>query len=469
MFRENRKTVSKIDRRQHRYSDFKSVRLELELVAGMLKSKEIMEVISKKFNSACLTSDRIRWIYDEAVRIYVYESELLDLRTFKHLLHVKANKKAIYLSLWRKIHKFIPGASMASSLACMDKLQKYNTARIIQIGIKNALPHLKKALEDGDLKAILDAKSGLVNMSDEIAREETSVVVTDPITDYTSYKREFKRIQKDPSSIMGLPTGIPGIDRQMLGLRNGEFALACADTGGGKSIFLMNVASNCWEFHGDVVAFTIEMSEQQYKSRWYSHISGIEYDRFRKFKLTKEEWNYLDKTVEKSKKHSNKFKIVDMPQGCSATNLRSELKSVMKDLKVRLVVIDYMNIMCGPSGEIDFSWPTQLSIAVELKLKVARAMNVPLWTVSQTQDGKSQAAFSSHIIDQLDVGGVIEMDENSAETGFRRWNWLKTRDFLGSPVTLETDFSRMRFTKLPDDIERNTSKFKKLAEKRINV
>jgi replicative DNA helicase len=462
-----KKSIKEI-RRRHRATDFKDVKAEIEICAGILKNKEIMEVISNRLDSQAITSEKLKWIYDKAVDIYKYENELMSTRTFKHTLDVKESKRKIYLSFWRKIQKTKKSVTMASSMACYKKLMKYYRARTMSIGVADTIKSLQKA-HDGDLSALDEAQTCITIMNDLTAVEEFGVAnVTDPVQDYGLYKEEFKRIQKDPSSVMGIETGVTEIDKQMLGLRKGELGVVCGPTAGGKSIMIMNFGTHAWKTAGDVAIFTIEMSEQQYKSRWYCHMSGIDYEKFRKYTITKKEWNILDRTVETAKKNKNTFKIIDMPQGCNAENLRKEISKLRRSYDLQMCVIDYMNIMTGPSGKVDFSWPNQLEIAVQLKLGIARGMDLPVWTACQT-DGKDDVGFSKHIKDQLDVGGLLVHDEHSKETGIVFWKWVKARDFKGEKIQLETDMGHMRMTPLPASLQKQIKKMKKFKKKGIRT
>jgi len=455
-------------RRQHRSTDFRDKKLEMEIIAGVIHSKVIMEVIHSKFDSDSISSDPLKWIYDQAVHLYEYDNELLDTRTFKHMLSMKESKKKIYLAQWKKIQRKKKSTTMASALACADRLKKLYDLRNIELGMKNSLKFLERA-QAGDLNAVDDARLIVAEMGEKINVEDTKkIVVTNPHEDYKHYKKSFQTVQKDPRSIMGVPTGIPPIDKNMLGLRDGELGVVFGPTGGGKSIMIMNFAAHAWRYVGDVVIFTIEMSENQYKSRWYSYLAGIKYEQFRKYQLDKEEWSILDKTIKKAKTVPNLCQIVDVPEGCSVASVRNQLKKLMRTMDIKLVVIDYMNIMCGPSGKIDFSWVNQLELAVQLKLELARSLNVPVWTACQV-DKSGGAAFSSHIKDQLDVGGLIVHDENSEETNEIFWRWIKARDFKGQEIALETNMDYMRMTPLPDDLNREYKKIKTKKKDKVIV
>jgi replicative DNA helicase len=440
----------------------------MELIAGVIHSKAIMEVIHSNFNSEALTSDRLKWIYDQAVHLYEYDNELLDTRTYKHMLSMKESKKKLYLASWKRIQRKKKSTTMASTLACAEKLKKMYSLRTIELGMKNSLKFLEQA-QEGNLNAVEEARKVVADMNEKVAAEDgRKITIADPMTDYKSYKKVFVNIQKDPRSIMGVPTGIEPIDNVMMGLRRSEFGVVFGPTGGGKSITTMNFAAHAWRYVGDTVVVTIEMSEEQYRSRFYSYLSGIKYEQFRKYKMTKSEWKLMDKMIKRADKVPHQLKIVDMPEGCSVQSVRNELQKLMRTMDIQLVVIDYMNIMCGPSGGIDFSWQNQLELAVQIKLELARPLNLPIWTACQV-DKSGGAAFSSHIKDQLDVGGLLVHDENSAESNIINWRWVKSRDFKGSEISLTTEMDYMRMTPRPDDLNRQYKQIKTKKKNKVKV
>ena len=197
-------------------------------------------------------------------------------------------------------------------------------------------------------------------------------------------------------------------------------------------------------------------------------MAGVDYERFRKYTLTSKDWKRIDYVVDNMSKYENKIHDIDMPEGCSVLKCRNEVKKHIKNDNVSLIVVDYMNIMCGPSGKIDFSWQNQLEIAVQMKLEFARALKLPVWTACQT-DGENDFGFSKHIKDQLDVAGVLELTEATATDGRVFWNWIKTRDFKGKTVVLETALNYMRITPLPADLEKKNSGMKRLKNRKKKV
>ena len=447
-------------RRKHRLTDFVDRDMELDFIAGVVKERQIIEKVHLSFDSNVISSDLIKWIYDKAIWFYLEENVLMDDSAFKNALDVDARKKKTLLSLWKKIKKRTKATTMAGTVAAMKKLKTLYDGRVLSLCVNELIKDLSKAKQGGDFKAIEKARENLSAFNDCTIKKDFSITVGDPRDDYEDWKKKYIKVQKNPGLLNGIPTGIPQIDKQLLGLRDGEFGLIAGPTGSGKSVMLMNLATYCWKLFGDIVIVTIEMPKEQYEMRWYCYMSGIDYEMFRKLELSKEHWNHLDKTIEKAKKNEYKFHILDMPEGCTTRTIQSEIKPFIQRGKVKQVDVDYINIIGDAKGETDFSWQTQLKIATEMKLKIARGFNIPTWTVSQV-DGNDGTAFSKHIKDQLDVGMYINVTPETNETGIVNISWIKTRDFRGVSFDLETTLNKMRFRPSTAEEKHSYKVFKK--------
>jgi replicative DNA helicase len=420
----------------------------MKFVAGTLKNKWNMQRVYLNFDSNVLSSDLVKHIYDKAVALWQDDNVLLDDIAFKNMLDTEHSHRDKLTVMWKRIRKLGRDMTLAATVSAMKKLKILYEGRVISICVNETIGDLGKGLK-GDLKALTVARERLVSFNDLSASKDFKVDRGDPREGYKHFKQHFIHIQKNPGSVGGTPTGITEIDSQMIGLRSGEFGLVSGPTGSGKSIMLLDFATYCWQTTGDVVVVTIEMPKEQYYMRWYCRMSGIPYEYFRRYALTKDQWNKLDEAVEKSKSNKNRFEVIDMPEGCTVKAVKAAVKSYFNKSNVKMCGIDYLNIMTCKSGDINMAWESQLDLAVQLKLHIARGLNMPTWSLVQT--GKDEIAFSTHIKDQVDVALLIQPDENTLETGIINMKWLKTRDFRGKPFTLSTSMDRMRFSSVPEN------------------
>lgn len=421
-------------------SVFKNYDLELHYLTGVCINTEVLVDSVESFDSKYFTSDIIKELYDLIISYHAKENTLLDAEGYKNYCEHDSGKKTLIGNIWVKINQLSNKVTKSSAISAKNTIVKLFIYREAQYLTKNLIRELKLANESK--KYNVDNIKNLIEQTEYDVDGHSHVTLSDLNSGYGKFVQDYNDYMRNPDKIRGVPTGISEIDRYMISLRNGEFGVVTGDSGSGKSIMLMNFAMHCWLYYGDVIVVTIEMSEQDYIERMYSYISHIDSNRFRKHLLNKKEFSYLDKVHKKVQEHKNKLHIVDMPSGCNISAIKHNINKVIQKNpdKIKLIVIDYMNIISDKDGEINFAWESQVETASSLKLKIARTFKLPVWSAGQTTADNNNAAFSSHIKDQLDVGIAIIKDKDSEMTGFYPAKFFKTRSFKGSSFVLETNY-----------------------------
>jgi replicative DNA helicase len=266
-------------------------------------------------------------------------------------------------------------------------------------------------------------------------------------------------VRLNPDLLRTIPTGISGVDACYVGARRGDFCMVTAETGGGKSIFLLQCAIHCVMNMGNVLLITIEMSEKEYIDRIYSYFSLLSITDIMNYRLSDEEILHIERRMKPFRECGNHLQIVHMPEGCTIDGIRNCVEEAKNEMNIDLIVVDYLNIIRNEKGQIDYSWENQCTLATELKLKIAKAYNIPLWTAQQTS-GEGQGAYSKHIIDQLDCGVIIEKKNKKTfkTDGILKCDFNKHRSF--SPVEFEviSYYKCSRFEKPTVDVIRDTQK-----------
>jgi replicative DNA helicase len=447
--------------------DFRDIKLEKKFVGGVLQSLEAFARVVEEFKRDALTGEKISKIYELAVQVFHESNGLLTEDSLANLLNVRQSTKESFLRLFRQCIERGEKQTLSDIITSKDRLMRLYNCRIMHIGISDAIGDLARAAE-GDLEQVDLAVNKIGEIHNDITARKVATIVSNPFQEYPSWKRRFKDIQEHPELIRSIPTGIPAIDRCMLGIRDGELGVLIAPTGVGKSIGLMNIGVHCWRTVGTAVIFTIEMPAEQYTNRLYSYLARIPYDRFREYSLDKDDWKRIDRVVKRGKKQGNELIIVDMPEGCTAEGIKSELRLIRRKHDVRLVGVDYMNIMGNTTGINGFDWEFQVQTAMELKLNLCRSMALPVWTVAQST-GEAEMAFARHIKDQIDVGVIFTPTEDHAETEMLKMDWCKTRDFKGISTVCHTDRAHMCFIKKKQRSNKPEKRLSRKQNRRLKV
>jgi replicative DNA helicase len=455
-------------REKMRTSEFKDIKIEKQLIAGLMKYEDITLKCMESLSPDVFSSNRCKWIYEQMVEFFDKNSIILDRHSFSICLDKKVMKERnLLLKMWDSIAKLKKSIKRASCFGFILKLPKLYEARLMEVGISGSIELLTKAVEGGE-SYIDKASSFYADIAGRLGNKQVFTTITEPCYLFDSFKKNFLKIQKDPESFLGVPTGIEKLDRLMGGLRPSEFGLVTAGTGVGKSILLLDFAFNCFLATGNILYVTIEMPENQLRERFYCRISGIKYDKFRMFTLNDSDWELLQRKIDKLKEHPYKFDILDIPQSCNVRVLRNEIENyIRRNCVPKLIVIDYLNILEG-----GFEWSKQLELAVELKQKIARYFKIPLWSANQLSGSKhekehikiSDMAYAKNIADNVDVGIAIGVTEASDEAGIFNFDFTKTRDFKGTGFMIKADRSRMTFCRSMPKEETTAKGFKKIRQ-----
>ena len=194
----------------------------------------------------------------------------------------------------------------------------------------------------------------------------------------------FDRLSEAASSgnkIPGLPTGLPDLDRTILGLNKSELILIAARPGMGKTSIALNIALNVgMTLKKTVAIFSLEMSREQLTSRLLSRAALIPSQNLLTGQLSEQQWR----------------DIADAAQTLSASDIRiddnptltvSEMNAQCRRVPdLGLVVIDYLQLM--QSAGSGHSWSnesrTQAVSDISRMLKImAKELNVPVVCLSQ--------------------------------------------------------------------------------------
>ena len=210
------------------------------------------------------------------------------------------------------------------------------------------------------------------------------------------------------SRIPGLSTGLPDLDRMILGLNKGEFILIAARPGMGKTSIALNIALYAAMNQGKSVAvFSLEMSREQLVSRFLSKAALVPATNLLTGQLTEQQWR----------------DISDAAQAISATDIRiddnptltvSDMNAQCRRLpKLDLVVIDYLQLM--QSAGSGHSWSnesrTQAVSDISRMMKVmAKELQVPVLCLSQLSRASETRQEKRPLLSDLRESGAIEQD-----------------------------------------------------------
>jgi replicative DNA helicase len=174
------------------------------------------------------------------------------------------------------------------------------------------------------------------------------------------------------------PTGLKRIDAKDIlqgGLGRGELGVVTANTGVGKSHFLVALGANALRAGKNVLHYTFELTEHSVGLRYDSNLCEI---------ASNDVQDNKDFVMGKYKDtEMGRLIIKEYPTGsASVVTIKNHIEKLsMKNFKPSIIMIDYADVM--RSTRSYDSLRHELKLIYEELRNLAMEMNIPVWTASQ--------------------------------------------------------------------------------------
>jgi len=276
-------------------------------------------------------------------------------------------------------------------------------------------------------------------------------------TDY--WESPAERIERVRNARGGQSTGWRDIDQKLYGgFNRGELNIFAAASGGGKSLFLQNLALN-WSIAGlNVVYISLELSEELSSMRLDSMITGMN---------TKEVFKNVDDVdlkVRMQGKKAGKLQIVQLPNGITINAITSYMREyeTKNDLKIDAVLINYLDLMMPAQSKVSpsdlfikdkFVSEEMRNFAVEHDILFATASQLNRAAVEEVEFDHSHISGGLSKIQTADNVIGIFTSQAMRERGRYQVQFMKTRSSsgVGQKVDLAFDIGGLRIKDLDDD------------------
>ncbi len=212
---------------------------------------------------------------------------------------------------------------------------------------------------------------------------------------------------KSDGNVTGIPTGFTDLDYRTAGLQPSDLILIAARPSMGKTAFVLNVAQHV-AFHEDLCTaiFSLEMSKEQLVNRMFSLESHVDAQLLRTGNLSDSDW---EKLIEGAGVIGNSKLIIDDTPGISISELRSKCRKYKLEHGLKLIIIDYLQLMSGSGRGSDSRQQEISDISRSLKA-LARELSVPVIALSQLSRAVEQRPDHRPMLSDLRESGAIEQD-----------------------------------------------------------
>jgi len=246
----------------------------------------------------------------------------------------------------------------------LAKIVDVRSEREIVKLVKNAVSTLK---DKDDPQRIAKATESVLNGAIKISqsREGGNVVTTrDFVEDFSLIEQNIVNRNQHPEMYRGHMCHIEEIDSITGGFRPGELALFCAETGGGKTTLMMNVAHGIYrprrtpsmsadewdsiKFHGkNILYVNLEVGEEMFGLKMTSMDARVSFSALKEGVMSQNRIDSIIKSRDYRKNLKSRFKAMHVVQNSlmSVGELDSYIKEVYSYFRPDVVCVDYIDLM----------------------------------------------------------------------------------------------------------------------------
>ena len=377
--------------------------VEEAVLGALLVEPNCIDEAMDELTPSCFYGEKHRMVF-EAMRALRLESVALDLLSVSQKLKAQGNLETVGGTMFlAQISQKIGAAAHIEYYIRILK-QKFIQRELITASYDILKASYDEATNVDDLidtaqTKIFDAIQN--NVKKDV--QEIGKVINDAID-------EIAKFQKLEGGLSGVPSGFPSIDKITLGWQASDLIILAARPSVGKTAFVLNLARNAAvDFNMPVAIFSLEMPSIQLAKRMMVSETRLSADKIKGgTKLEPHEWVQLE---EQLKRLAKAPLYIDDTPSLPVMEFRSKLKKLVKQKGVRLVVVDYLQLMQGPAELRGMREQEVAAISRTLKA-TAKELNVPIIALSQLSRQSENRPGSNRRpqLSDLRESGSIEQD-----------------------------------------------------------
>ena len=222
-------------------------------------------------------------------------------------------------------------------------------------------------------------------------------------TVYSALAEASKSGQKIP----GLSTGLPNLDRAIMGLNKSDLILVAARPGMGKTSIALNIALNVAHASPVSIAiFSLEMSRAQLCRNLLAMESQVDLKKLQTGQLTPTDW---ERVVASCVSISDMNILIDENPMLTVADISAACRRVDN---LGLVIVDYLQLMTSAGGKNRANENRQTVVSeISRMMKImAKDLNVPVICASQLSRANEGRQDKRPMLSDLRESGAIEQD-----------------------------------------------------------
>jgi replicative DNA helicase len=219
------------------------------------------------------------------------------------------------------------------------------------------------------------------------------------------YFETIEYLHEHRGEVVGVPSGFRDLDQMTGGLHASDLIIIAGRPGVGKTGFALSVVRNVAARYGAAAAiFSLEMSTEQLVQRLLCMEASVDSQRIRTGFIDEFEWRRISEAFGVL---SDAPIYIDDSAGISTNELRMKARRLKAEHDLKLVVVDYLQLMQGRGLENRVQEVSEISRSLKA---LARELDVPVIALSQLSRAVESRQDHRPMLSDLRESGSIEQD-----------------------------------------------------------
>ena len=396
------------------------IKFEKNIISCMLNDPTIIDDVIAKLELKDFYDQKLRCVFQAITDIHSQGKPVDHLTVCEYI-----SKNNELSSLLPDYRSFVYGLYYTYTTSL--NLQSY-VDFVKEFSIKNQLNYFAENLiaQNVDFTKFQEQSYEWLSKFSEIINSKKVDNIA-PISNITSnFKISLNNIiNADHSKLTGISSGFKPINRITDGFQRGDLIILAARPGTGKTAlalnFILNAAKDIKSQKADnnkkpgaVVLFSIEMSAKQVLERMLASESYTDITKIKRGDLAGQSLNNIQEKIEEI---SELPIFIDDTSNLSILDIQAKLKQIKSNYDIRLVVVDYLQLLKGTTDRFSSSNRQQEVANISRMLKIiARDIDTPIMALAQLSrkiEDRAKTTTGENpkpLLSDLRESGAIEQD-----------------------------------------------------------
>ena len=379
-----------------------AVDVEEAVLGAMMIEPNCVPDVLERLTAECFYKEANRKIFS-AISALTKDHEPVDIFTVAEALKRTGDLETVGGPYYLSLLSSKVGAAAHVEYHVNILLQKHIQRELITISAEVQRDSFDDSIPVDDL--LNNAQQKLFELAERNMKRET-LPVQDVLKDTVA---EIEANQDRTDGLSGVPSGFTGIDKVTLGWQESDLVIIAARPSMGKTACVLTMARNmAVDHHIPVAFFSLEMSSKQLVKRLLVSETGLSSEKIRGGKRLLD--YELVQLHERIKDLSAAPLFIDDTPSISIYELRSKVRRLVRNAGVKLIIIDYLQLMTGPPELRGMREQEVSNISRSLKA-IAKEMSIPVIALSQlSRDVEKRGGNKIPQLSDLRESGAIEQD-----------------------------------------------------------